>query len=246
MTISYALASDEWATPRGARLRMIRRDGTNDWNTLNASLGSNDEYGLATLNLTGWALDIGGYLGSVAIALAVDNPGLDVICVEPVPWNVDLIADNAKINGVGDRVHLISGMVGPPGVKSATVRHSYRGNEALEHHAFVGNTSLTYELPGVEEHDETEVPVYSQHALNVLAGEPFSFVKIDCEGGEWGWLQDDAVRDLAHIRGEWHPVPYTGRGMTQGDLTDALGETHAVTFTGPVAGPGGFEAVRRG
>ena len=140
--------------------------------------------------------------------------------------------------GTADPLSLCSRMA------TAMVRHSYRGNEALEHHAFVGNTSLTYELPGVEEHDETEVPVYSHAALVEMVGEP-SFVKIDCEGGEWGYLTDPTVLHVPRFRGEWHPVPYLGTGMTQNDLV-ALLPGHTVTFSGPEGGPGGFEAVRRG
>ena len=242
--VDYPLSRIDFYSPRGVGLTFIYREGTNDYNTLNASLGSNDEYGLADLHLAGWAFDIGAYLGSVAIALAVDNPDLEVLAVEPVPWNVALMFDNAKLNGVTDRVHILDGMVGPPGVDTAMVRHSYRGNEALEHHAFVGNTSLTYELPGVEEHDETEVPVYSHSALVGMIGEP-SFVKIDCEGGEWGYLQDPAVLQVPRFRGEWHPVPFLGTGMTRDNLV-ALLPGHTVTFSGPEAGPGGFEAVRRG
>jgi hypothetical protein len=40
----------------------------------------------------------------VGIALALDNPGLQVTIIEPVPDNCDLIERNIEANGVGDRV----------------------------------------------------------------------------------------------------------------------------------------------
>src|SRR5881396_102281 len=111
----------EWVTPRGAPVSMEFRDGTNDWNTLSI-IFTNDEYGLRDLRLDGIALDVGAYLGGVAIALALDNPGLRVIAIEPVPDNGDLIERNITRNSVQDRVTLIRGAVGRGG-ESTDVRY---------------------------------------------------------------------------------------------------------------------------
>ena len=64
----------EWhRSPHGHPLGFWIRTGTNDHNTVNAS-ATEDEYHLRDLPpLSGWALDIGGYLGSVAIGLAADH-----------------------------------------------------------------------------------------------------------------------------------------------------------------------------
>ncbi len=70
---------------------MHYRTNTNDWNTIYASMVE-DEYRIKDFYpLSGVALDIGAYVGSVGIALAIDNPSLHVICVEPVPGNIELI-----------------------------------------------------------------------------------------------------------------------------------------------------------
>lgn len=240
MAPSYYPRWHTFWTPRGVPVEMLCRDGTNDWNTTNACL-TEDEYGGRDLNLSGLAVDVGGYTAGWAIGAAIDNPDLRVIVVEPVPSNIELIRQNIAANNLDDRILLIEGAAAGPDILQTTIRHSYRGNDALEHHAFVGNTSLVYELPGVEEHDETVVGCVSIGLLVEQFG-PISFIKIDCEGCEYSFLSDPAVATIPFIRGEWHPIPWTGRGMLRKDVTKLLPK-HTVVFTGPAGGPGGFTAT---
>lgn len=236
MIAAYPVVTDGFHTPHGRPVRMSYRLDTNDYNTLFATLDS-DEYHLPK-GLTGMALDIGGYLGSVGIALAVDNPDLHVVIVEPVPPNADLIRRNIEDNGVGDRVSLIEGAAGHGG-ETVEVWYGYRGSESLEHHAFVGNSTLAYESSPTAH----ESVLYVGKGLADFVAEygPLAFVKIDTEGAEWAFLDSPAVKDVETIVGEWHPV----RGHTQADMLALLDDTHEVTFDGPQAGPGGFRAVRR-
>ena len=243
--ITYEPAVGDFRSPRGAPLRFHYRLGTNDWNTLNAS-ATEDEYQLRDLPpLVGWALDIGGYLGSVAIGLAVDNPDLRVLCVEPVPENVLLIGANIDANGLAGRVDVISAAMAAPEVPTTTVRYRYRGSELADHHAFVGNISLI-EGTGAAyiPHDEQTVACYSIGGIAAAyAVERFALVKIDCEGCEWSALQDPAVALVDRFVGEWHPTA----GHTQADLLALLAPTHDVTWDGPYPqGPQGFVAVRHG
>ena len=225
-------------TPHGRPAVMRYRPDTNDYNTLNACM-TEDEYGLRLRTFSGAALDIGGYLGGVGIGLALDNPGLQVTIIEPVPPNAVLVRDNIAQNGLEGRVTLIEGAAGK-GVVS--VWYGYRGSPSLEHHAFVGNSTLAYETAGKVEHDTvTYSDPWTLTALVDAAGGRVSLVKIDCEGGEWSILDDPAVSECDLILGEWHPV----RGHVQADMAALLGKTHDVTFSGPVAGPGGFVAVLR-
>src|SRR5690349_6287046 len=90
---------------------MTIRDGSNDYNTLNACM-TEDEYHLADFHGSGWAVDVGGYLGGVAISLALDNPELRVLVIEPVPDNIRLIRENIERNDLTERVTLIEGAVG--------------------------------------------------------------------------------------------------------------------------------------
>ncbi len=232
----YELREHGFRTPHGHEARMTYRLGTNDWNTLWASLNE-DEYQLPT-GLSGTAVDIGGYLGSVGIALALDNPALRVVIVEPVPPNAALIRTNITANALDERVSLIEGAAGAGG-EPVDVWYGYRGSEAAEHHAFVGNSTLAYE-ESTEAHDTA---VYTGIGLAGLVADygPLAYLKIDCEGGEWAFLDTLAVRDVETIVGEWHPV----RGHIQGHMAALLEVTHELTFSGPTEGPGGFRAVRR-
>lgn len=224
----------EFRTPKGRWVRMEYRDGTNDWNTLNACL-TEDEYGLRDLSVTGHAVDIGGYLGGVGIGLALDHPALRVTIIEPVPDNVRLTREAIAANGVSERVTVLDAAAGGPDDTETVVSYGYRGEAHLEHHAYVGNTTLVYEYPDSHEHDERTVACVSLGSLG-----PIDFAKIDCEGCEWSVLTDPAVSAIPRIHGEWHNV----RGHVRDDLV-ALLPGHVVTFSGPVDGPGGFVAVQR-
>jgi FkbM family methyltransferase len=230
----------EFRTPRGRPALMTIRDGTNDWNTLNACM-TEDEYGLRSFNGNGWALDIGGYLGGVGIGLALDNPGLRVLIVEPVPDNIRLINDNIARNGVGDRVTLIEGAIGDGG--PVEVWHGYQGTVTAEHHRFVGNSSLAYDHGGELAHDTT---TYDSLTLARLLGDyhdagRYDLVKIDCEGGEWSFLDSKWVDHCDVILGEAHAV----RGHRGDDIIELLSATHDVAISGDGAGTCEFRAVAK-
>jgi len=235
----YEPLTGTFRSPGGHQATMHYRSGTNDWNTLNACM-TEDEYALRGRTFTGSAIDIGGYLGGVGIGLALDNPGLSVIIVEPVPGNAELCRQNVIVNDLHPRVTVIEGAAG--GKSSVDVWYGFRGTESLEHHAFVGNSTLAYDDGGQAEHDTvTYSTPWTLTALVKAAPTPVSLVKIDCEGGEWVILDSPAVAKCAEIVGEWHNV----RGHTQADMLALLDKTHNVTFSGPYDGPGGFAAVLR-
>lgn len=227
-------------TPKGHEVEMTYRADTNDWNTLNACM-TEDEYRLAERTVDGCAVDVGGYLGGVGIGLALDNPQLQVVIIEPVPSNAALIRGNIDAAGLRSRVILIEGAVGTGG-EDVDVWYGYRGTEALEHHAFVGNSTLAYDNPGEAEHDTVTHTAISLAEL-VRAYGPLSLVKIDTEGAEWSFLDSTARKDVALILGEVHPV----RGHVPADIIDLLSDTHDTHLDGPhqASGPCGFVAVRR-
>ncbi len=229
---------------------MLWREGTNDWNTTTSCL-TEDEYGLAPHAFSGYALDIGGYSGGVTIALLVDNPGLRVTVVEPVPANVDIIRRNLVLNGVADRATVVRQPAAGPDVTETLILFGWGSSHpavhpqqipncfdcAQVHNAFVGNSTLfTGNTPN--EHLELVLPTVS--LTDLLEDTDPAVVKIDCEAGEWSFFDDPLVSRLPLIVGEWHAA-----GGTQAEFAALLGATHDVTFSGPVAGPGGFVAVRR-
>lgn len=229
LSVKYALTSGEWQTPAGNRARFTYRQDTNDLNTINAAL-DDDEYQLPK-GLRGLALDIGAHLGSVTVALALDNPALRVYAVEPVPENAVLLRENIVANGLTGRVRVIEGAAGKGRV---TVRYGFRGNEIAEHHAWIGNALL---VDPTTEATELDLPAWS---LSELATEQVAFAKVDIEGAEFQLLDDPAVALVRTFAGEWHPSHGTQR-----DILRLLSRTHDVVFTGPQTGPGGFRAVRR-
>ena len=212
---------------------MAYRPDTSDWNTLYACL-TRTSTASRTGRSPGRQLDIGAHIGGVTVALALDNPDLRVIAVEPVPDNAAMLRENVERNGVADRVTVIEGAAG--GTKPVSVWYGYKGTEAAEHHAFIGNSSLAYDTSGKVKHETVR---YAKPVRLADLGD-LALVKIDCEGGEYAVLADAAVAKIPTILGEWHPV----RGKTGDDIVALLGDTHTVTFSGPEAGPGGFVAVR--
>ena len=228
-------------TPRGRTLIAYHREGTNDWNTLNSCLGEVDEYQIRDRHLTGTVLDIGAHIGGVTLALLLDNPDLHVIAVEPIPENVALLRRNLRVNGVEDRCTVIEGAAGRSG-EHVSISYRFECGENELHHAFVGNAN-TVQADTVE-HKTVIYPALGIHDL--IDDREVAWTKVDCEGGEWGFLADGGLVHLATIVGEFHPTALPdGTTGSQDRLRALLEPTHAVTFTGPESGPGGFTAVRR-
>lgn len=232
----YEPVTGTFRTPGGRIATMHYRSDTNDYNTLFASMNE-DEYRLRERSFSGLVLDIGGYLGSVGIGIALDNPEAVVTIVEPVPPNAALIRENIAQNGLEGRVTLIEGAAGGP--DPVTVWYGYRGSPTAEHHAFVGNSSIAYDHGGELDHDEV---VYDEPvSLASLVGDGASVLKIDCEGAEWEILTDPSVALIDLIVGESHSV----RGHKGRDIIELLAATHDVTLSGDPDGTCEFEAVRR-
>lgn len=248
-------AFDQFPSPRGQPLTFEYRpnyeDGgtliqCTDWNTV-SSITRHDEYELASLHLSGWALDIGAHIGGCAISLAVDNPDLQVIAVEPVPGNVALLKRNVEHNGLAGRVIVLEAAAASPGQTTETVAWNWQGQDdeseeyrsSIRGHRYIGGSTLAYARPD-RPHDEAAAPAVSIGSLLGLIGaERFAFVKIDCEGCEAKFLDDPLVARVDRIHGEYHPSYLTGEGVKA-----LLAVTHDVTF-GPPPGPGPFRAVRR-
>lgn len=238
----YALTEREFLTPKGNPVRMRYREDSSDFNTISSVMQPHDEYGLAALNLTGRAADVGAHVGSVSVALLVDNPDLLVTAVEPVPPNAELLRENLRLNGVLHRATIHMAAVGSG--TSTTIRYGSTGmdgdteaeTENATHHAFIGNSALVYRKAPKRPHQSMKVPV-----LKLSEILPLDFIKIDCEGGEWGFLADPATAEVPLILGEVHPV----LGHAPLHVAALLQDSHEVTFTGPPAGPCGFRAVRR-
>ena len=228
-------------TPNGVSVVFEARDGTNDHNVV-FSICAADEYGLrGTTTLEGWALDLGAHVGGVSICLALDNPNLrDVVAVEPVPENAELIRRHAARNGVRDRLSVLELAVGAPGDR-VTMRYGFRHGTEIDHHAWIGNSSNVYQDPPVEDHDELEVGCLDLLALREAHGSAPSFVKVDCEGGEWPALEQLVALGSPVVIGEWHPV--LGHQSADELVAAFVAAGYSVQLDGPDGGPGLFRAT---
>lgn len=216
-------------TAQLAGLWFLYREETNDYNAV-ASCCLHDEYELGQEDVSGkLVFDVGAHIGGLAVWLAVR--GARVVAVEPIPENDDLIRRNATLNGT--YVTVVRGAFGTDVISYGAASDAAE-NEVV--HQFIGNIS-----PGVNAID-IDVERLTLTDLVRDYGAP-DIIKIDCEGGEWAFFEDEAVLDVPLIVGEWHPPVGEYRG--QDDVRAIFEATHDVVFSGPEGGPGGFTARRR-
>ena len=234
----------EVISPRG-RARTIKvREGTNDAATMHATFWFGqlqDEYGLADRYLEGWALDIGASIGPVALALALDNPDLQVVAVEAVPENADLLGENAVLAGVADRIHVLANAAAGDGDETCVIRYGpYEIPGIPPEHAmevrFVGNLFRDHGSRG----RTVAVPAVSLSAILARFGiDRVRFMKIDCEGCEWAFLASPDIGRVDEIIGEWHDRDGPS------SITALLAPTHTVEVLVDDRSTGLFRATRR-
>jgi FkbM family methyltransferase len=199
----------EFPVPGYGPVSMTVREGTNDENICRSILVE-DEYRIRPLRLAGTALDIGAHIGAASVLLAVLNPELRIIAVEPIPPNLDLLRENIDRNRIADRVEVLDGAAGRGKVR---VAWNWRGDPSAVHHRFIGNQHFSSGTP----HDTVTVRGYTLRQLVWLAGGAVSFLKIDAEGAERTWLRGPALRRVGIIAGEWHDGPEVGLRFTTGE-----------------------------
>ncbi len=239
------LTTDTWTTPAGHPAVMTYRERPNsDWNTISACLRNPMAEGSETGNeyilpsgLSGWGLDLGAHVGSVAIGLLLDNPEMRVVAIEAVPPNVELIRVNLEQNGLSDRCVLLAGAAWE-GTGPITIEYGYTGSEVAEAHAFIGSVTPWMDAPG--DKISTIVPRYTlKDALAATGGKGFVWAKSDCEGCEHSFFRGPGLRKIGTISGEWHH-----RDGSPESFAAQLSATHDVTW-GEGIGGGPFMATRR-
>lgn len=167
-----AIEEITFPTPGGHEATFLYRPDTTDWNTV-ASCCKEDEYGLPS-GLSGWAADIGAHIGGATVALALDNPDLCIIALEPLPENLDMLRANVARNGIGDRVAIVEGAVGVD-----VIFYGWSATPSMVAHRYIGNMVGESLAPQSEVHPT----VYTLSGLLDLAGNPLVFLKTDCEEG---------------------------------------------------------------
>lgn len=204
----------ELETPNGNRVRYSCRPDTNDADLVRAVVGG-DEYQLAGRRLEGYAIDVGAHIGGVAVALAVDFPDLVVVALEPVPENRAALERNATLNETPG-VIADGRAASSPEAETVFVRYGYLDDPRYR---YIGG------LYGDGRGAASNVAVAGAASLSRLLDDygiaEAAFLKIDCEGCEWGFLADPAVARVREIAGEIH-----GAGDEFDRIAELLGATH--------------------
>jgi FkbM family methyltransferase len=228
------LEQTQVASPRGRQVTVRTRPDTTDLSTIGATfdLWGNlvDEYGLRDTEVNGLFVDVGAHIGSVSLAVLLDNPDAKAIAIEPLPENVDMIATNAGFMEVLDRLRIVPAAVGNG--KPVKVRYG-PGN-----HRYIGD------IRGADG-EFAQVPSVTMSDILAMAAEDgfdrIALLKTDCEGGEWslfGGATPEQLGQIDMIIGEYHTLG--------GDhLTSILGKTHIVVCADKGDSTGSFSAVIR-
>jgi len=191
-------------SPRGNPVTLHHREGTTDLGTIGSIFELwgklHDEYELQWLHPRTF-LDIGGHIGTVTVAVLVDNPECRAVILEPLPENIELIHMNLAMAGVAGRATVVHGSIGAADFQKVgyTLGHS---PDELDRHRFVGS-------PVADDYQgETfTAKTYPLGELIDLLGEDIDLAKIDCEGCEWVALDDPARSRVRLWVGEYHGNP---------------------------------------
>ena len=215
---------EDITSPRGNPGWIAIREDTSDLSVVLSTLSNSwqvgdDEYHLAGLHVDGVFLDVGAHIGTVSLAVLLDNPNATAILVEPLVENIELIEATIEKNGL--RARVLQGAVG-----TTEVRIGRNHNDR-----YIGN--LTF-----DEYETRKVRKYSLRQLVKEAGGSIAALKTDCEGGEWGLLDSPLVEKIPYIFGEYHGDPGPD------GLIRLLGRSHSLTFK-TVGATGWFWATPR-
>lgn len=219
-------------TPRGAPAQLSVRDGTSDLAVAGSTYrgvaggGLVDEYGLADFHTNGRFVDVGAHIGSVGIAVLLDNPQATAVFVEPIPENLEVLRDNLARNGLEDRATVLDGAVG-----TGTITYNFGGGEFADTNRYIGNLNVP-----ATRHSGITLNVRRRTLAELL---PCEAMKLDCEGGEWALFADPLIASVPYVFGEYHGVP-----GAEGVL-EAFRGSHHVEFTSIGQAAGNFRAVAR-
>lgn len=194
-------------TPWGAEVKADARPDTNDWNTLYSCL-TEDEYAVGKLpqgDFSEWCFDIGGHIGGCTLALL--SRGYNVIVVEPLPENVEIIKRNAELNNWSLNILIFENAISDVDNEIVEIAYGNTNSETGRVHHFVGVTLLNKK----DRQDHIKyIPVKTVSINTIFKNIKSSpFLKIDCEGAEWGAFEkvdNNILSNIKMIAAELHPV----------------------------------------
>lgn len=213
-------------SPHGKEITFAHRDGTTDLSAIGATNVlwgfTGNEYLLRDHPvMTGWAIDIGAHVGSVAIPLAVDNPDLQVIAVEALAENCEVMRATVELNGLTN-ITVIEAAAGAKVAKKVPVAYGWEHAENLDDSYVVNSRYIGGML--TDPSGKTAYPpgVSLTSLLNEYGIDRVRFLKIDCEGCEWAFLTSPDIGRVDEIIGEYH------FGGAMDGVHELLDATHTV------------------
>lgn len=189
--------------------RFIVREGTNDRDIVRSvyeeyTLPDESEYEPGSVSC-----DIGAHIGSYGIFAMKRWKDLRVIFVEPIPENLDLLRRNIYLNDMADRAIVINGAVGTGDYLN--IFYTNPNTESGRIHHWIGNSSGNVADPSDQ---SVAVSVYELKNLLFFAtslkggcAHKIWTIKLDCEGGEVGFLDqatDQQLNQVGFLIGEYH------------------------------------------
>jgi len=215
-------------SPHGRDILFAHREGTNDLSAIGATNTlwgfSGNEYLLRDAHdLTGWAIDIGAHVGSVAFALAVDYPALRILAVEPLAENCAMMQETKALNHITN-VEIIEAAAGDKVRKSVPIAYGWTQAESLDDEyvqngRFIGG--MLSDPSGTFAHPPG---VSLSSLLKTYRIDRVRWLKIDCEGCEWAFLRSPDIGRVDEIIGEYH------FGSKMDGIHALLDATHDVSF----------------
>ena len=133
-------------------------------------------------------IDIGANIGMFTLYAAASADNAKIFSYEPEPGNFGILQENIAANGLQPRVQAMQGAVSD---RTGTMQMYFRTNDT-------GGHSL-YRYPG----ESYEMSVSSWSLADVFKAHGLSvcdFLKLDCEGGEYGILYGAGPELLQNIR----------------------------------------------
>ena len=204
----YKIVSDEFTAPNGEKKRFWYREGTNDRDTIQAAFVE-DEYGILGLDFKDGdiVIDIGAHIGAVTLLFTTLRPDLRIFSFEPMPKNFDLlksnVIDNETENEISiskmavwfydeDKISLFYGDNSPSGKT-----HKNIGSMFMIHDFYHPSLFKNVETISLSK-------IFEENHIRDCR-----FMKIDCEGMEYGIFKGTPKEVLAmieRIHGEYHNI----------------------------------------
>ncbi len=218
-------------SPHGREIKFAQRPDTADLSAIGATNTlwgfSGNEYLLRDHpTMTGWAFDIGAHVGSVALALAADNPDLKVLAVEALAENCEMIRINVGLNPDMTNLEVLEAAATDKKRKSVPIAWDWETAENMTD-AYVRNNRFIGGMLNGPTGKIARPPGVSLTSLMEERGiDRIRFMKIDCEGCEFQFLASPDIDKVDEIIGEYH----FNRGIEH--IHELLDATHDVQDLG--------------